>query len=86
MPKAVLTNGAIQPLEPLPQDWREGQKLRVEKMDETEAPLEEIDRDFAVLANLCANSDPDDDAKLTQALQEAKKAAKEQVRRSMGLA
>jgi len=30
MPKAILKNGHIHPLEPLPPDWRDGQELDVE--------------------------------------------------------
>ena len=86
MPKAVLHDGVIQPLEPLPPDWREGQELRVEKADETDATAAEITRDFAELADLCSRADPDDDARLAHALQKARQFAKDQVRRSMGLA
>ena len=46
MVKAVITSGAIQPLEPLPADWREGQPVCVEKADEETVSVEEIDRDF----------------------------------------
>jgi hypothetical protein len=86
MPRAVLDRGVIRPLEPLPTDWRDGQELRVEKADTDEASAEEIDRDFAQLAALCAQSNADDDAKLTEALRVAQQLSKEQVRRSMGLA
>jgi len=85
MPKAILEHGLIRPLEPLPPDWRDGQELRVEKADSTESPAEDIDRDFAELATLCAQGNPDDDAILTQALHDARQISKEQVRRSMGL-
>ena len=34
--KAVVTHGGIQPLEPLPADWGEGQLLRVEKAEDAE--------------------------------------------------
>ena len=85
MVRAVVNRGEIRPLEPLPLDWQEGQALRVEKMDETETPVEEIDSDFAVLANLCETSEPADETRLEQALQEARHQAKEQVRRHMGL-
>ena len=84
MLKAVVSRGEIRPLEPLPLDWQEGQPLRVEKGDEGEMPVEEIDRDFAVLANLCAASEPADEEHLDRALQEARRQAKEQVRRHMG--
>ena len=84
--KAVVSHGEIRPLEPLPADWQEGQRLRVEKADDGEPALEEIDRDFAILASLCETSEPADEEKLERALQEARRQAKEQVRRHMGLA
>ena len=86
MVKAVISQGEIRPLEPLPADWHEGQPLRIEKADDGEPALEEIDRDFAVLASLCQASEPADEARLERALQEAHRQAKEQVRQQMGLA
>src|SRR5208337_5640893 len=86
MVKAVVSRGEIRPLEPLPADWQEGQPLRVEKADGDETPVEEIDRDFAVLASLCAASEPANEDQLERALREARRQAKEQVRRQMGLA
>ena len=83
MVKAVVSQGEIRPLEPLPADWQEGQHVRVEKADDQEIPLEEIDRDFAVLASLCETSEPGEEEQLERALQEARLQAKEQVRRSM---
>ena len=80
MLKAVVSGGEIRPLEPLPADWQEGQQLRVEKA-EAELPVEEIDRDFAVLAALCEASEPADEERLESALEEARRQAKEQVRR-----
>jgi hypothetical protein len=85
MPVAVLQNGEIRPLEPLPRDWQEGQRLRVETVEEGEATAEVVDRDFAHLASLCADSDPQDEKRLAQTLQEARDLAKAQVRRRMGL-
>ena len=86
MVKAVVSSGQIRPLEPLPADWQEGQPLRVEKAEEAETTVEEIDRDFAVLTRLCEASEPADEEQLERALQEARRQAKEQVRRHMGLA
>jgi hypothetical protein len=86
MLRAIVSHGEIRPLEPLPDDWQEGQSLRVEKADDGEARVEEIDRDFAVLTNLCETSEPADEERLERALQEARRQAKEQVRRQMGLA
>jgi hypothetical protein len=85
MVKAVVSRGGIRPLEPLPPDWQDGQPLRVEKADDGDVPVEEIDRDFAVLASLCETSEPADEEQLERALQEARAQAKEQVRRHMGL-
>jgi hypothetical protein len=70
--KAVVSCGEIRPLEPLPADWREGQPLRIEKADYSEMPVEEIDRDFAVLASLCSESEPANEDQLDQALREAR--------------
>ena len=85
MLKAVVSRGEIHPLEPLPADWQEGQPLRIEKADDGEMPVEEIDRDFAVLETLCRTGEPVDEEQLERALQEARRQAKEQVRRHMGL-
>ena len=47
--------------------------------------LEEIDRDFAVLAALCESSEPAAEEQLECALQETRRLAKEQVRQHMGV-
>lgn len=84
MLNAIVSGGGICPLEPLPADWQEGQRLRIEKADDDEKPLEDIDRDFAVLTALCESSEPVDEEQFERALQEARQLAKEQVRRHMG--
>jgi hypothetical protein len=86
MLKAVVIRGEIRLLEPLPADWQEGQRLRIEKADDDETPIEEIDRDFAVLEKLCESNEPSEEDQLERALQEARRLAKEQVRRQMELA
>ncbi len=86
MLKAIVRSGEIRPLEPLPVDWQDGQRLRIEKADDDETAVEEIDRDFAVLATLCEASETADEEQLERALQEAHRQAKEQVRRHMELA
>jgi hypothetical protein len=85
MVRAVVSGGEIRPLEPLPADWQEGQSLRIEKADDVEMPVAQIDRDFAVLANLCETSEPAEEEQLECALQETHRQAKAQVRRHMGL-
>ena len=86
MLNAVVRGGEIRPLEPLPLDWQEGQRLRVEKIGECEMSLDDIDRDFAFLDRLCATSEPANEEQLERVLQEARRQAKDQVRRHMGLA
>jgi hypothetical protein len=86
MLKAIMSHGEIRLLEPIPKDWQEGQQLRVEKEDNGEVRVEEIDRDFAVLATLCEAGEPEEEEKLDRALKEARDQAKELVRRHMGLA
>jgi len=44
---------------------------------------EEIDRDFAVMADLCSDSEPVNEDQLDRALHEARRQAKEQFRRQM---
>lgn len=85
MVKAVVSGGEIHPLEPLPPDWQDGQQLRIEKADNGVMSVEEIDRDFAILSTMCATSDPADEDQLEKALGNARREAKEQVRRHMGL-
>ncbi len=74
--KAVVSRGEIRALEPLPADWQEGQPLRVEKAEDDGTPIEEIDRDFALLAQLCQSSEPADEQALERALHEARRQAK----------
>jgi hypothetical protein len=85
MVKAVVSNGGIRPLEPLPVDWQEGDPVRVERAEDAETAADAIDRDFAVLAALCEASEPADEELLDRALHEARRQAKDQVRRDMGL-
>ena len=87
MPKAILKNGQIQPLDPLPADWTEGQELDVEASQTrlgAEPTPAEIDSDFQKLDAICALGDSADDERLERVLDEAHRQAKEQVRRKMG--
>lgn len=86
MVKAVVNTGEIRPLKPLPADWGEGHLLLVEKADDNDLTVEEIDLDFAVLAKVCSENEPVNEHELERALHEAHEQAKEQVRRHMGLA
>jgi hypothetical protein len=44
MPRAVLRNGVIYPLEPLPPDWTDGRQLRVEDAQEPDESPETVDQ------------------------------------------
>ena len=75
MPKAVLKNGAICPLEPLPPEWTEGQALRVEATAEDDED-EDLDVWYHELQALVAQNDPTDLARVEQAIQAANEQAK----------
>ena len=83
MIRAVVKNGVIQPIDPLPSDWNDGQTVVVEQQDETTDTLENWTRDMnALTAEL---DDPDEWQRIEVALAEADRMAKTQVRREMGL-
>jgi len=83
MPRAIVKDGMIYPIEPLPADWTDGHEVTVEdaKPDSPEA----IDKWYAELEELARQIDPEDHRRLEEALAEADRQAKAQVRREMGL-
>jgi hypothetical protein len=83
MPRAVLKNGLIYPMEPLPADWAEGQELWVEAASKDQ--LEHIDQWYRELEEAVAEIDPEDERRLHEAIQEVRHQAKDQARREMGL-
>ena len=85
MPRAVLKDGVIYLLEPLPPEWTNGTELRVEESPLTEQSLEEIDRQFRKLEAAAQHIDPEDVASVEAALREADERAKEWMRREMKL-
>jgi len=85
MPKAVLKNGVIYPIEPLPLEWGEGRDLRVEDAQQPNDSPEALDEWSRQLEALAALIDPKDVERLEQALVEADRQAKEQVLREAGL-
>jgi hypothetical protein len=87
MIRAILRDGMIQPLDPLPTGWGEGQELQIiesetEPSDDPEA-IERWCRELTALMN--QPHDPADPARLKSALAEADRLAKDQVRKEMGL-
>lgn len=75
MPKAVLKNGVILPLEPLPPEWADGQELSVES-----APIDDEDQDFerwmSELNALIAENDPADLDRVEKSIKAADDQAK----------
>jgi hypothetical protein len=79
MVKAVLKNGTIQPLEPLPANWVEGSELEVEEARRPDSP-EEADRWYQQLEALVAPTNPQDIEIIEATLAEADRQAKALVR------
>ena len=82
--RAVLRNGRIQPVEPLPAAWSEGQELLIEEPDlaPSQAELEEWSRDLeAAVARIPA----EEHERFARALEEIERESKEAVRRAWGL-
>jgi hypothetical protein len=82
MLKAVLREGVIIPLEPLPPEWEEGAALEVAKA--TAAQLD-IDAWAKSMNQLCMDSAAGDEATMRNAIDEHRRQAKAQTRRDMGL-
>jgi hypothetical protein len=84
MPKAILRNGAILPLEPLPPEWTEGQELCVESASELSEDAD-FDKWLTDLQAMVAQNDPADLARVDKTLRDADEQAKAIVRKEMGL-
>jgi len=84
MIRAVIQNGVIRPLEPLPAEWNEGRHVIVEDAEFT--PLEELESWFRELERLGpAEYEPGEQERVKAMMDEADKRAKDVVRREMGL-
>jgi hypothetical protein len=82
--KAILRDGRIQPLEPLPPDWTDGQELVVEEPDlaGTEAQVDQWATDLEAAAARVPTEEHD---RFRQALSEIERESKDSVRREWGL-
>ena len=83
MLKAVLRNGAIVPLEPVPPEWEEGTTLQVAKAD---GAGQDVDAWAALMERLCADSPVEEEERMQAAINEHRFQAKARSRRDMGLA
>jgi hypothetical protein len=87
MVPAILRNGVIFPVDPLPSEWRDGKELWIETMPDSHETPEEIDCWYQEVDALCAQGDQEDDERLRIALEEAQAQAqgKAMVCKQMGL-
>ena len=83
--KATLRDGRIQPLEPLPPDWTEGQELVIEEPDLDEMAAE-VKQWAKELEESTAKIPTDEHERLERALEELERESKDAVRRKWGLA
>ncbi len=82
--KAVIHDGQIQPLEPLPPDWVEGQELVVED-PELLPTRSEIEQWAKELEESTAKIPPEEHERLERALEGIERESKDAVRREWGL-
>lgn len=82
--EAILKNGHIQPLEPLPADWTDGQELLVEQPDHVTSQVQA--RQWADdLETSTARLPAEEHDRFRHALDEIESESKEAVRRAWGL-
>lgn len=80
--KAVLRNGHIEPLEPLPSEWIEGQELLVEQpAPELQAQVEQWARDVESASQLVP---AEEHRRFQEALEAIRREGKEAMRREWG--
>ena len=73
--KAILRHGVIQPLEPLPQDWADGQELVVEEPQATSAN-DELDQWAREMDAATAQIPAEEHDRFLRALDEIEKQSK----------
>jgi hypothetical protein len=82
MLKAILRQGVIVLLEPLPPEWEEGSALEVAK---AQAEPMDIDGWAKSMNQLCADGSAEEEEVMRRAIEQHRQQAKAQVRRDMGL-
>ena len=84
MIRAILKKGEIQPLDELPQHWRDGQELIVESCEPSDDPAD-IKKWHDKLVALSAQIPAEDHERMAAAFAEQDRQAKEWMRRDMEL-
>lgn len=87
MIRAIVQNGIIQPLDPLPPTWSDGREVVVEEADaQSDVQSRENDNWYQDMAELTAElNDSREWDQIDGTLADADRQAKELVRREMGL-
>ncbi|MBC7820254.1 MAG: hypothetical protein IAG10_25500 [Planctomycetaceae bacterium] len=85
MVRAILTEGRIEPVEPLPESWQDGQELSIDSLsdDDTAVDQAEIERWHQERLVLSASLTETDHQFLKGSLDEQRQAGKELMRREM---
>lgn len=84
MIRAIIKKGRIQPLDELPEYWRDGQELIVEGFEPSDDPVD-IKAWHEKLVALSAQIPAKDHQRMAASLEAQKRQAKKLVRREMGL-
>jgi hypothetical protein len=82
--KAILRDGHIQPIEPIPPGWTEGQELVIEEPDLSET-VADIEKWAKELEASTSQIPADEHERLERALHEIEQESKDAVRREWGL-
>jgi hypothetical protein len=82
--KAVIRGGRIEPMEPLPLEWREGQELLVEQPDGSAGNVK-VDQWVQDLDEATALVPAGEHQRFQQAMEEIERESKNRVRREWGL-
>ena len=87
MIRAVFRDGAIHPLDPVPEGWKDGAEIRLEEVKtSTDQESEKLEQWYHEMQATVADLDRSEEwAEIEQTLHEADRCAKDQVRREMGL-
>ena len=81
--RAVLRQGIIEPIEPLPPDWRDGQELVVEE-PKPDNSCDEISQWARELDTATAQIPPEEHDRFLRALDEIERESKDAVRKRWG--
>lgn len=84
MVRGVVKNGIIQPLTPLPPNWRDGQAVSIESTEPTESAAE-IERWISEMRDPASGASREDSETALAAINEHRSEQREIMRKRMGL-